>query len=427
MTTSVNTSAVKTTSYKVILPFYLYAAIAFLAAAILLFISSDAFLQEYFHPHILAITHIVALGWGTMIILGASHQLVPVLVEGSLYSHKLAYTTFIFAALGIPLLACGFYTFDMGDPAKWGGRFVVLAILSYLINLGISIFKSKNKNMHAIYVFTAVIWLFVTTFLGLALVYNFTYKIMPHESLYYLPLHVHTGVIGWFLLLIIGVASRLIPMFLISKYTNIRLLQMIYFLINFALISYIFLFYFIPIKIMIFIPAAALLVGIISFVYYCYQAFKQRIRRQVDKQLKLSLLAAGMLILPIILLIILLSLFGSSGEENNVLVVAYGFLIFFGWLTALILGMTFKTLPFIVWNKIYGHRAAIGKTPNPKDMFSDTVFKIMGISYLLGFIVFLSGLLSAELILLRVGGMLLLITAILYNFNVLKIVYHKPG
>src|SRR6478736_9097431 len=108
-----NTTTPKTTSHKVVLPFYLYASLSFLAATVLLFTSSSAFLDHYFHPHILAITHIMALGWGTMLILGASHQLVPVLIEGKLYRNKLAYTSFVLAAIGIPLLVYGFYIFNM--------------------------------------------------------------------------------------------------------------------------------------------------------------------------------------------------------------------------------------------------------------------------------------------------------------------------
>jgi len=82
-------NSVKTTTHKVVLPFYIYAALAFLAAAVMLFMSSSSFMQHYFQPHTLAITHTMALGWGTMIILGASHQLLPVLIEGKLYSRSI--------------------------------------------------------------------------------------------------------------------------------------------------------------------------------------------------------------------------------------------------------------------------------------------------------------------------------------------------
>ncbi|HNL83419.1 MAG TPA: cytochrome C oxidase subunit I, partial [Chitinophagaceae bacterium] len=306
-----NSSIVKTTSYKVVLPFYLYAAISFIVASIFLLLSSNTFLAHYFQPHILAITHIMALGWGTMIILGASHQLVPVLIEGELYSYKLAHLSFILSAIGIPLLVYGFYVFDMGTPAKWGGRLVLLSILCYLINIGYSISKSKKENVHAVYVFTSVIWLFITVSLGLALVYNFTYNFLPQNSLHYLPLHVHTGILGWFLLLVIGVASRLIPMFLISKYTNPTILWIIFWLINTALISFIIIFFYLPLSYTL-IPDYLLFVAIVLFIYYCYNAYKQRIRKQVDEQVKLSLLSTVLMLLPILLLFIIIILFINS-------------------------------------------------------------------------------------------------------------------
>src|SRR5688572_31995761 len=119
--TTAKPGLIKNTSYKVVLPFYIYAALALLAATILLFFSTTAFTGHYFHPKTLAITHTMALGWGTMIILGASHQLVPVLIEGKLYSIALAHVSFILAALGIPLLVFAFFHFNMGWPAQCGG------------------------------------------------------------------------------------------------------------------------------------------------------------------------------------------------------------------------------------------------------------------------------------------------------------------
>lgn len=423
----INSESIKTTSYKVVLPFYLYAAISFLSSAVLLLTSTSAFLQHYFHPHILAITHMMALGWATMIILGASHQLVPVLIEGKLYSNTLGYISFILAAIGIPLLVYEFYVFNMGEPAKWGGRFVLLATLSYLINLGVSISKSKNENIHAIYVFTSVVWLFLTAFLGLFLVYNFTTDLLPDNSLHYLPLHVHAGIIGWFLLMVIGVSSRLIPMFLISKYQNTKLLKWIFVLINTALVSYILIFYFTKNTEYIFLSWIALFIGIVLYIYYCYCSFKQRIRKQVDEQMKISLLSVLMMLIPVVLLLIVIVTISIFSKENASLSLSYGVLILFGWVTAIILGMTFKTLPFIVWNKVYHHRSGLSKTPNPKDLFSNSAFKIMSVAYLLGLVLFVTGSLLSHLILLKAGAVLILAAAILYVFNVIKIITHKPN
>lgn len=420
-----NTGLTKNTSFKVVLPFYLYAGIAFFIATILLIFSTPAFLQHYFHPHTLAITHVMALGWGTMMILGASHQLVPVLIEGQLFSDALAYLSFFCAAVGIPFLVVGFYEFDFGWRAQFGAILINSAILFYLINIGVSMAKSKKENVHAVFIFTATLWLIITTIVGLFLVYNFTYNILSRDSLSYLPLHAHVGIIGWFLLLVIGVGSRLIPMFLISKYSNNKLLWWIYSLINFALISFIIFFLYFKITALYFIPLIAIGTALILFGYYCYKSYYQRIRKKVDYPVKISLLSVFMMALPLIFLLIVIVLLLLS--VNNVhLILTYGFCIFFGWITAIIFGMTFKTLPFIVWNKVYHSKAGIGKTPNPKELFSDKIFLIMGISYLVGFVFFAVGVLVSNEMILKIASILLLIAAVLYNGNIWKAVTHKP-
>ncbi|HSV12247.1 MAG TPA: hypothetical protein VLI68_15825 [Hanamia sp.] len=420
-----NTGLAKNTSYKVVLPFYLYAGISFFVATLLLIFSTPAFLQHYFHPHTLAITHVMALGWGTMMILGASHQLVPVLIEGKLYSDALAYLSFAFAAVGIPLLVIGFYQFDFGWPAQTGAIFINAAIIFYLINIGVSMAKSKHENVHAVFVFTGTLWLTITTIVGLFLIYNFTRNILSKDSLSYLPLHAHLGIVGWFLLIVIGVGSRLIPLFLISKYHNDKLLWWIYGLINFALISFIIFFLYFKISSLYFLPLIAITAAIFMFAYYCYHAYYERIRKKVDYQVKISLLSVLMMLLPLFFLfIIILWLLLSSSSYS--LVLTYGFCIFFGWITAIIFGMTFKTLPFIVWNKVYHDKAGLGKTPNPKELFSDKVFLGMGIFYLAGFVLFAAGILISNEYILKIASILLLITAILYNGNVWKALSHKP-
>ncbi len=417
---------VKNTTHTVVLPFYIYAALSFLAATILLFIYSSAFTQHYFHPKTLAITHTMALGWGTMIILGASHQLVPVLIEGRLFSIALAHVSFILAASGIPLLVFAFFQFNMGWPAQWGGLLINAAILAYVINLALSIAKSKKENVHAVFVFTAALWLLITTLVGLLLVYNFSYSFLENDSLHYLSLHAHMGIVGWFLLLVTGVGSRLIPLFLVSKYDNPRLLWLIYGLINGGLLGFVFIFLFFRAISFYLLPLLVIALALILFGYYCYQSYKHRLRRQVDEQVKISMLSVGMMVLPVIFLLIII-LFLLVSEMNTRLVLLYGVSIFFGWITAIILGMTFKTLPFIVWNKVYHLRAGIEKTPSPKDLFSNKLFNAMGIGYLAGFILFITGIYLSNIFLLKFATAFLLLTAVLYNWNAGKTLLHKPA
>lgn len=415
----------QTTNYRVVLPFYIYASISFLAGTILLLLHTEIFQVHFFNQYTLAITHTMALGWGTMIILGASHQLLPVLIEGKLESNPLAYTTFFFTAIGIPLLVAGFYVFHTdGWVIKSGAVLVNIGVIFYLLNVYSSAFNSTTRNVHAWYILTASFWLFSTTFFGLLLVWNFNTPILPSDSVSYLTLHAHLGIVGWFLLMVIGVGSRLIPMFLISKYVNNKMLWWIFGLVNAGLISFIFLKLWNTPAVYFYFSVALVLAGTVLFGRHCIKAKNVRIRKGIDEQMKTSLLSVLQMFLPIAALLLVLLFLPADRYPNIGLL--YGFCIFFGWITAIILGMTFKTLPFIVWNKVYHKRAHAGKTPVPKDLFSERVYHIMLLAYVSGFVVFIFGIIFINQLTLQIGAVCLLAAAALYLFNVGKTYFHQP-
>lgn len=406
--------------FDVVVPFYLYAALFFLISCVLLLLSTGSFTGHHFHPDLLAITHAMALGCGTMIILGASYQLVPVLIESRLENLFLAKCSFWVAALGIPFLVYGFYTFQLGWVSQVGGVAINLAVILYVVNMAWSVGKSKKENVHAVFVLTASSWLLLTTLLGLLLLFNFTLDLLPRDSLYYLSLHAHFGIVGWFLLLVMGVGSRLLPLFLISKYTNTALLWTIYVLVNLGLLLFLAMelnpalvgFYMVPI--------VMIMGGVGLFFYFVKKAYNKRIKRKTDDQMKVSLTAIVMFIIP---LIILIAVKGTATQES--LVVAYGFCIFFGWITAIILGMTFKTLPFIVWSKVYRFQSTKRKNPDPRDLFDHSLYKAGIYLYGLGFSGFLVGiLLKADALFPYTAGLMIL-SASLYVWNVVKVVFHK--
>lgn len=410
----------KTTNYKVVLPFYLYAALGFLTGTFLLVLHTDVVGVHHFHPQTLAITHTMALAWGTMIVFGASHQLLPVLIEGKLYSDVMAYLTFTFAAVGIPILIFGFYVFDVGFPMQIGSILINTAALLFVINVYYSAFKSNKRNVHAWYVITAALWLFITALFGLLLVFNFSTRIFPENSVEYLSVHAHLGIVGWFVLMVIGVGSRLIPMFLISKYTDDRMLWVIFALLNAALISFSCLHLHTSLPFLFYIPIVLGLTAVSLFARHCYKAYKQRIRKGIDRQMKTSLIAVAQMLLVLIIALALL-----PSETFPGVAFIYGFCIFFGWLTAIIMGMTFKTMPFIVWNKVYHNRAHQGKTPAPKELFKEGVFKIMLYSYLGGFFLFVLGSIVLNQIILKIAASALVIAAMLYVYNVMVTATHK--
>src|SRR5690606_9473958 len=413
----------KTTSHSVVLPFYIYASLGFLAGTTLLLFSTDALGASYFSPKMLAITHTMALAWGTMIIFGASHQLLPVLVECKLNSELLAYLTFVFAAVGIPFLIYGFYVFDLGWPVLVGALLINIAVCCYLGNVLGSFLRGNTKNVHAWYVLTATLWLLATTLFGLMLAVNFRLPILPRNSLGYLSVHAHLGIVGWFALTVVGVGARWIALFMISKYTNDRTLWLIFVLLNSALAGFTMLALARTSPLLFYIPILLGLAAVLLFGRYCYMAYLVRIRKRLDAQVKTALISVVQLSLPLAVLIPAIALL-PPGRFSG-MAQLYGFCIFFGWLTAIILGMTFKTMPFIVWNKVYHNQAHKGKTPAPRELFSDRIYRLMMYCYLGGFAAFVPGIVLLNQVLLKTGAAALLITAALQVYNVLLTAGHK--
>jgi len=97
-----------------------------------------------------------------------------------------------------------------------------------------------------------------------------------------------------------------------------------------------------------------------------------------------------------------------------------------GFITSLILGQTYKTLPFIIWLKVYRNRVGKGKIPLPKELYSEKIATIQLWSFSAGFIVLLAGIFLQNISLVRIGGIILVLTVLLYNYNSLKIILHKP-
>ena len=87
--------------YKIVVTHYLLAAISFLALTPMLAFAVNDLGGHYFQPHLLAITHIAALGWGTVIIFGACYQLVPVILDTELFSYKMAWLSIATFYLGL--------------------------------------------------------------------------------------------------------------------------------------------------------------------------------------------------------------------------------------------------------------------------------------------------------------------------------------
>ena len=165
-----------------------------------------------YHPRALAIVHLVTLGWISGSILGSVYIVAPL-------------------ALGVPMragridtLACASFWCGTGAMVAgfWAGRFDVLAsapllVIGPLVVVGTRVaFGLRGSRLpagialHVVLAFTNIT---AAGVLGFLLALNRVTGALPWSPVALAAAHAHLAVLGWAMMMILGVAYRLIPMF----------------------------------------------------------------------------------------------------------------------------------------------------------------------------------------------------------------------
>lgn len=404
---------------RAVLPFYATGAVMFFVLCVLMVFSPESFTRHYFTPHLLTIVHVATLGWGTMIILGAAHQLLPVICEQDLYSEKMASFVWYTLTLGMILLTTNFWNLTVGWVMIAGGSLIVISAALYLFNVLKTTRIFNNYSIQKLFLVSSAIWLLFTVIVGLLLAINLKFPFFKQSHLEILKLHSHAGIAGWFLQLITGVSSKLVPMFLLGKSKKDYLLNWAFIFQNLGLILFLVDGYFIGVSVRVLIYAAIVLIGVVFWLLYLYDNFKNRLRKRVELLMKHAFLSFLAVVISILLLP---AVYFSSGYRWTML---YGTLLFMGWITSIILGKTFKTLPFIIWNDHYKNLSGKVKVPLPKDLYSEKLTIWQFRIFIAAFLVFALGIILQQVIIIRIGAILWVAVAVLYNVNVFKLILHK--
>ena len=402
---------------KAIIPYYAAGAMSLVIIGLLTFISRKDFGGHFFQPHLLAITHLTVLGWGTMVIMGASNQLIPVITDQKLYSERVSIAVFLSLTIGTCLLVHSFWNFELGILMLTGATLVLTAFILHAVNMFLTSKKAQKNNIIVDFVLTAHIWLIVTGTIGATLLLNFRFGFLPADHLHYLKVHASVGMAGWFLLLIIGVSSRLIPMFLLSRKEAKKYLTAAYYLINGGLVLLLIEGMGLHSTRWHVVYIALIIGGLLFYLVYIRHCFKSAIRKKLDAGMKQTFIALGVVTLPFLFLMI--AIFSYSQTPVSI-ITAYGYSFFAGFITILIMGQTFKTLPFIVWM----HLTKPEKLAQlqPKDLYNEHLVVLQTLIYLPGFLLFLSGILLKLQVFIYAGSLLMLGVSVLYFGHVLYVI-----
>jgi len=411
-------------SSKIVIPHFIVGGIAFLIVAILMLISTPELLTAYYNNKLIAITHVFILGWAVMMVFGALYQLIPVVYETSLHSEKLSQITFWMFLISVSALSYSFWIASYTNLLFYASLMMFGSLMLFIINLHLTYKKTKKPNIQSKFINTGIYWLAATELIGTIIAFNFKYPFLEASHLHYLKIHAHLGLIGWFLLLIMGSASILIPMFMVSHNLDQKKLNKAYYFVNIGLLLISIDWLFIHTEYLIYVYWIIFAIGISLFLSYVYDSYKNRLRRKLDVGLKYTVIAIFMLILPL-----LLGLFLIFNNEATDFILRmgtfYGISILFGVISMLIFGQTYKTLPFIVWLEKYQAHVGKKKVPMPRELYSEKIADYQFYAYLVAISTMAIGIVLNHKIIVQIGSTILIAVAVLNFWNILKMVLHK--
>lgn len=352
------------------LPFLLTGAVsAALAGALLPVVAPQALLAPGF-PHVLALVHIVTLGWLTMIVMGATMQLAPVILVSTLRGAALARAQYPLYLVGVVALVSGFWTAQTPLLIA-GGVLVVAAVAHYAVIMGMTLAHATTRPLSARYLVASVSYLCVVVSLGLTAALNFQLGFLGPSVSRLLLAHITLGVVGWLTCTLVGVSYTLVRMFALVHDHDDTLGRWVFALLNGGVLGLATGFA-LDWPWLRALGGASLVAAVWLFGWDYLRMLRARKRKPLDMTQRHALVAVGYLTV-VIPSGVALTLTGGASEGT---LVALALAALVGWLGQSMLGYLYKIVPFLVWQTRYA--SLVGRQPVPlmRDLVSQRVARL---------------------------------------------------
>jgi hypothetical protein len=350
--------------------FFLSAPLFLLLAALLVLVSGPQALGSRWTPALLALTHLVTLGFLSMTMIGALMQQLPVVAGAPMRRQQVvAWMVHIPLLTGTLMLVSGlFYShtallrlaiFPLG-----------FAFSTFLVAAVGSLSASQVRHATTRAMRFAGTALAVAAGLGITLAGTLGgFFNLPLNEL--VDLHVGWGLLGWVGLLVMGVAYQVVPMFQLTPAYPARLTRWLggsvfLLLCGWSLAPQL------PLPLAIWgtsLTAAGLAIGFALFAGTTLYLHKKRRRKLVD--VTLQFWRTGMLSLLAAIALWTVAQLTTAIAEHPRYPITLGILFMFGFAISVVIGMLYKIVPFLVWFHLQGRLPKDKPAPNMKQIIPD--------------------------------------------------------
>ena len=328
--------------------FLLTGALALAAAGTVLALSPRLLLGHYATPAALATVHTLTLGFASITLVGAMHQLIPVVMVTQLHSARLGNVTFGLLLPGTLGVVLGFATGYRVWLLVIGGSLVVVSLLVFLYNVWRTYLTATARDPVTRAMLAAAAYLTVTAGAGLLIAASRRLPELAQAIGNPTLLHLGIGLFGTFFLAIAGAGHKLLGMFLLSHGVSQWRLRLLTYAVHLGL-ALLAVEAFSSLQLLPF-AAGSLGVAILLFALDLVAILRKRVRRKIGLPLRLFILAP--------LLLIATAMLATLGMTRAAVAA-----MLIGFITLSIAGMYGKILGFLTWQHRYSN--LVGRAPVP--------------------------------------------------------------
>lgn len=338
------------------------AALAWLVAGSvgLVLVSPSLARGAWLSPGIAATVHAFTLGWLVTSGYGALYQLSPVVLGVRPRSLTLATPVLVLHTVGTGLLVAGL---GLWIPVciAIGWAFVAIALGVWTWNVGSRIARAPRSRLIAVHVTAAYAALWLTLALaGIRIGNALGWWMVAREPL--VAAHVQLAAVGFGGVLVMGLGSRLFPMFLMNRNASDWPSRWCGPLTMVGVVLQV-LGWFGSSGRLVLAGGVLIAVGAGLFLLQAARWVWSRARRALDHPLQQ--LVAAFLLLGAAMIVGLATLLWQSPQ----LIAAYGVLLIVGAITLIIGAVYGRVLPFLTWLERYSPRAGARVAgPKPTDL-----------------------------------------------------------